>query len=140
MNKVRSEVSSLIGRMLGPDDTPERTTFRWMEFLQKRWWVLLVFAAVVGLAAGLASGFFVFRRDESPHPTLDLFVTPVVLLGYTAVRSGQAAGAGLVVLLFAVLGDFVGVWYTQGSFKIRRCADSPLQDGSDRIHKQARAS
>ncbi|NYH52240.1 hypothetical protein HNR06_001829 [Nocardiopsis arvandica] len=27
-----------------------------------------------------------------------------------------------------------------GSFKIRRCADSPLQDGSDRIHKQARAS
>ncbi|WP_444962846.1 hypothetical protein [Nocardiopsis sp. M1B1] len=112
MNKVYNGVSSLIRRVVGPDDAPEPTTFRWVEFLQKRWWLLLVLAAVVGFAAGLASGFLVFRRDESPHPTLGLFVTPVVLLGYAAARPGQAAWAGLAALLFAVLGDFVGVRYT----------------------------
>lgn len=103
---------SLSYRAWGPDGPPQRTSFPAVSFFNQNPRLFAVLAVVLGLASGLITDFLVFKEEESPSSSFGPFVFPAVILGAIASTGTRAAGIGLSVQLFTVLGHFLGAQFT----------------------------
>ena len=111
-NRTSGDRPSALARLWLPENDRNIPTSRTRAFLGRHLWLLCVIAVIVGFAAGLLSGLFVFKWNEWNSPSFGAFIAPAAVLGWAALRSRQAALLGLLTLLATTGGHFFGAQFS----------------------------
>ena len=104
-NRTSGDRPSALARLWLPENDRNIPTSRTRAFLGRHLWLLCVIAVIVGFAAGLLSGLFVFKWNEWNSPSFGAFIAPAALLGWLALQPRQAALLGLLGSAVGVYGD-----------------------------------